>query len=73
MKVWKIRFDSEAIALDEEYNVRDCTLLNSYVDGDTVYVEDGPSAETIMTDWYGDTAEIVYMDEERAMEMFHPN
>lgn len=73
MKVWKVTFDSEAIALDEEFYIRDASMLNSYVDEVSVFVEDLPMAKLYMTSWYGDKAELVDVTDERAMEMFHPN
>jgi hypothetical protein len=53
MKVFKITFNTDEEAREEEFEIRDNmgSLVDTAIDRDTVYIT-GPKAAAIAEDWY---------------------
>lgn len=69
-KAWRVNFDSEEKAREEEYNVRDNTMANTYLEGITLWIEAGEQNDKIVLDWFSD-AELLPMEKQDTYRMFH--
>ena len=74
MKVFKITFNTDEEAREEEFEIRDNmgSLVDTAIEGDTVYIT-GPQAAVIAKDWYkGRKVEEVEMAESQFNSILNP-
>ncbi len=74
MKVFKITFDTDEEAREEEFEIRDNmgSLVDTAIDRDTVYIT-GPKAALIADDWYKDRkVEEIEMSESQFGSILNP-
>lgn len=70
-KAWRVKFDSAVKAMEEEFNMRENTMVNTYLDGNTLWMESGEKNDNMVRSWYVD-AELVPMERQDTARMFHP-
>ena len=70
-KAWRVRFDDQDKAVEEEYNMRENTMVNTCIEGSTVWMEPGEANDNIIREWFSD-AELEPMEPEVTARMFHP-
>lgn len=72
LKAWRVNFDSEEKAREEEYNMRENTMVNTSLDGSTLWMESGEKNDNLVRAWYED-AKLVPMEKQDTDRIFHPN
>lgn len=71
-KAWKVVFDNENAAAENEYNVRENTMVNTYLEGNTLWMDSSEVKDKFVKDWFWSAAELEPVEPERHKSMFHP-
>ena len=71
-KAWRVTFEDEEHAAEIEYQMRENTLVNTYLEGRVLWLEAGEKNDTIVWDWFSTAAKLVTIDPLDVERMFHP-